>query len=228
MDRAGVGSPAELLQIVERDTTAYQTLVDRLTINVSQLFRNPDQFHILSTVVLPELMLARDEIRIWSAGCSYGAEPVSLAIAAMECFAGRRFTILATDVDDGVLEKASGGAFSEADMKNVSDERRRRWFRPDAGGWRCPAAEARISFEKHDVLSGRSIGTFDLISCRNVSIYFTEEAKERAHGLLVASLSPGGYVFIGSSEFIAHHNRLGLTNPFPFFYHLPATERRPA
>lgn len=218
--QAGAASFHHYLQLLERTPALLEEFRHRMTINVSELFRNPDKFAELEQELLPELLTNAPRLQVWSAGCSYGAESYSLAILLQELSPeARRSRILSTDIDDEMLARARSGLFSEAEMKNVSQVRRQRFFTPAEEGWK--AAEAlrqMIDFRHHDLLAEPFEKGFHLILCRNVVIYFTDDAKEGLYRRFCSSLVPGGLLFIGSTEHIFGARELGLEPISAFFY----------
>ena len=126
---------APYCQVLARDREALQRLKDFLTINVSEFFRDTDQFNVLRTQILPELLKKGSTINIWSAGCSMGAEPYSVAITLNELDPKGGFRILGTDLDQTILAKARAvGPYTEADIKNVGKHLRQKYFAPGAEG----------------------------------------------------------------------------------------------
>ena len=224
---AGAHTFREYLILLERDPDLLDAFRRRITINVSELFRNPDKFDELRDAIIPALALTRDRLRIWSAGCSYGAEAYSLAVILHELFGAGApaHRILATDIDDEMLALARQGHFSDADMKNVGRARRVRFFAPDRGDWRAAdPLRQMIDFRRHDLLTEPFARDFDLILCRNVVIYFTDEAKARLYRRFRDSLAPAGVLFIGSTEHIFSVRDIGLEPISSFFYRRMATE----
>ncbi len=222
MERAGADGYGAYLRLLDTDPRARQVFLDRLTINVSELFRNPEHFNTLAERVLPEVAAGKRSVRIWSAGCSYGAEPVSLAVLALEKLPGVSCEILATDIDESILKAAAKGEFQDPDMKNVNAQRRARWFSRDGSVWRAkPELMRLIRFLKHNLLADSAPGVFDLIVCRNVVIYFGDEAKDRVNRMFFQALRPGGYLFVGGTERVADSEQIGFDNPLPFFYRRP-------
>jgi chemotaxis protein methyltransferase CheR len=207
---------------LERDE-GFQLLVrDRITINVSEFFRNPDRFAYLETKVLPELM-RRGRLNVWSAACSIGAEPYSLAMLLAEAGGSRmaagRPNIWATDIDAYVLEKAKRGVYTDAEVAGVPPARRVRHLVRRPEGWEVrPEVRALVRFALHDLLADPFPGPFDLIACRNVAIYFTEEARQRLYRRFVAVLPPGGVLFVGATEAILYARDIGLEFLAPSFY----------
>jgi chemotaxis protein methyltransferase CheR len=212
----------EYARVLEKDATRRQEFKDYVTINVSEFFRDTDRFGDLERRVLPELLRNGAAVRIWSAGCSIGAEPYSLSIMLHELAPNRAHTILATDVDQTILNRAlSGRDYLASDIRNVGAERIKRWFtaQPDGKFSVGPAPKAMIRFQKHDLLADPyPMGPFDLIACRNVVIYFTEEAKDRIYAGFVKVLRPGGILFIGGTEAIMRPQMLGLSVMGAGFY----------
>ncbi|MDQ3809927.1 MAG: protein-glutamate O-methyltransferase CheR, partial [Chloroflexota bacterium] len=187
---------------------------DYVTINVSEFFRDGSRFGDLERKVLPALLEGSAGLRVWSAGCSIGAEPYSMAIILSELAARGSHRILATDIDDAILERArAGGDYLASDVRNVGVHRLARWFTRQADGrYRVgPQPRAMITFQRHDLLRDRyPTGPFDLIACRNVVIYFTEPAKERIYHGFARALRPGGVLFVGGTEALMRPQTLGL------------------
>jgi chemotaxis protein methyltransferase CheR len=197
-----------------------EAFLDRVTINVSHLWRHEDQWTALAKTVLPELA-ARGRVRAWSAGSSYGAEAFTLAAVAREAIPGIRMEIQGTDLDKRMVARARTGVFSREDARTAPVRTLERWFDKTAdGGWQAKAAlQSMCRFDVGDLLrmpvpSER----YDLVICRNTVIYFTEEVRDALHARLVASLAPGGYLVVGTSERVANPAALGLTSPFHFIY----------
>lgn len=223
MEQCGARSFQHYYALMETDRELLEHFLDRVTINVSELFRNPEQFEVLRARVLPELLESRGELGIWSAGCSYGAEPYSLAILLAELSPDGRHSILGTDMDDKMLARARDGVFGKQDVRGVSKARLSKYFeRTQEEGYKAKSLlKDMISFRRHNLLTDRFRTGFDLILCRNVVIYFTDEAKSVLYRRFYGSLRPGGHLFVGGTERIAHHNDIGFENTIPFFYRKP-------
>jgi chemotaxis protein methyltransferase CheR len=226
--RLKVADFAEYARLLEKNPERRQEFKDYVTINVSEFFRDNDRFRELERRVLPELLASGAGLRIWSAGCSIGAEPYSMAMLLRELAPGRNHTILATDIDQTILDRARAGkGYQLADIRNVGAERIARWFvaEPDGRYSVGPGARGLIRFEKHDLLRDRyPAGPFDLIACRNVVIYFTEEAKERIYQGFASALRPGGILFVGGTEAIMRPQSFGLQVMGPGLYRKDAKE----
>lgn len=222
LQRQKIASFAEYARVLEANAERRQEFKDYVTINVSEFFRDSDRFGELQRKVIPLLLADGTGLRIWSAGCSIGAEPYSLSILLNETAPGRNHSILATDVDQTILDRArAGAAYLATDLRNAGAERIRNWFVPTPDGKFSvgPAPRVAVRFQKHDLLrDAYPKGPFDLIACRNVVIYFTEEAKERIYQGFVGSLRSGGVLFVGGTEAIMKPQALGLTLLGPGFY----------
>ncbi|BDG59419.1 CheR family methyltransferase [Caldinitratiruptor microaerophilus] len=223
--RVGVPDLIQYSRLLQSDSRRLQEFRDFLTINVTEFFRNPDRFEDLKHKVLPALLRERRPLRIWSAGCSTGAEPYSIAIILDEIDPGGRHDILATDVDATALAQAREAVYQEREMKEVSPARRRRYFTETPSGWQVvPHIRSAVRFVQHNLLSDPFPGDLDLIVCRNVVIYFAEEAKTALYERFRRSLRPGGVLFVGGTESLLRARELGFTPLLPFFYTtLPAS-----
>jgi chemotaxis protein methyltransferase CheR len=175
---------------------------------------------VLRSSILPELERGR-RIRAWSAGCSYGAEAYSLAALGRTVAPGAQLSIDATDIDERVLARAREGWFSAEDARTAPADELRRHFEQVDGGWRASAELRRmVSFSRDDLLRARpAMATYDLILCRNVVIYFNEDAREQVHATLAGALRPGGYLVIGSTERVTQKvGDIDLETVRPFIY----------
>jgi chemotaxis protein methyltransferase CheR len=208
------------LQVMKRDRSEVDAFLDRVTINVSQLWRNPEQWDVLAKQVLPELAKS-GRVRIWSAGCSYGAEAYTLAAVCRATIPGAKVEIRGTDIDPRMVERAQAGSFNADDGRDAPKAELRRWFDLQADGtWQAKRElRAMTRFEVGDLLRLRTRAeAYDLVLCRNTVIYFTEEVRDDLHARLVASVRPGGYFVIGATERVAHARELGLSPTQPFTY----------
>lgn len=194
---------------------------DRLAINVSELFRNGDKWSQVEKEIIPELLKTSTSLKIWSAGCSYGAEAHSLAMILDQNFSGRH-SIIGTDIDEEALAQAKRGEFSVNDVRGVPAEYKRAYLEMRDGTFFATAQLRKyLSFKKQNLLADRFDRGFDLIMCRNVVIYFTEEAKAELYQKFFDALRPGGYLFVGSTERIFKANEIGFETEKPFFYKKP-------
>jgi chemotaxis protein methyltransferase CheR len=199
-----------------------QEFLDFFTINVSEFFRIPEKFQYLEKQVLPELLRRGGrEVRVWSAGCSNGAEPYSMAMILDEIAPLGRWSVLATDVDRTTLARAQrGDKYTPADLRNVGDRRLAKYFEPEtAGSYRVKdSLKKRVHFKVHDLLRDPFESGFQLILCRHVVIYFTEEAKDTLYKKFSDSLEEGGVLFVGGTEIIPRARDVGFEPMSVSFY----------
>jgi len=188
-----------------------QAMMAALTTNVTRYFREPHHFDHLRDVVMPKLVdHARrgGRVRLWSAACSNGQEPYSMAITVLSALpdaANLDVKILATDIDPNMVAEGKTGIYREEAVAPVPLELRRKWFKKSAGGWEV-ADELRrlVSFRELNLIGEWPMrGKFDAIFCRNVVIYFDEPTQERIWARFAPMLEPGGTLYIGHSERVA-------------------------
>ncbi len=203
------GDTATFLQEVKRDTAKRDALKDFITINVSEFYRDPEQWESFKKIVMGRFNRGAI-VNIWSAGCFIGAEAYTLAMLFAEIGVDARIT--GTDIDDGVLARATaGGPYTESDLRSVPDFLRKKYFtKSDAGEFVIPSIKQRAQFKKHDLLKDRYGTNYDVVLCRNVIIYFTDEAKIEIFKGFRNSLKPTGALFIGATEAILAASAIGL------------------
>lgn len=207
---------ADYVGVLERQPEEATALFRDLLINVTSFFRDPEAFEALRTQVIPRLFEGRgaaDTVRVWSPGCSTGEEVISLAILLREHMdtlrAPPRVTIFATDSDEHALAVARAARYPAALLDNVAPDRRRRFFSAQSGSM-VVAGEARelCVFSPHNVLRDPPFSRIDLISCRNLLIYFGSEAQRKVLPIFHYALRPGGFLFLGKSETIGRFSEL--------------------
>jgi chemotaxis protein methyltransferase CheR len=199
---------SQLQDRVIHDPAVFPALLDYLTVQVSEMFRDPSYFLALRTKVIP-LLRTYPSLKIWIAGCSTGEEAYSMAILLREEGLLERTLIYATDINLRALEQAEAGVYAIDRIAGFSDNHRRSGGTSSLSDY-YTAAYDRAVFDKslrtHIVFSDHSLATdsvfaeTQLVSCRNVLIYFTRELQERALGLFVGSLPHKGFLGIGSKE----------------------------
>jgi chemotaxis protein methyltransferase CheR len=221
MSRCHITTLQALANELKPGSDVLKEFMERFTINVSECFRDRPRFEQLAREIIPALAKSNNgAIRIWSAGCSYGAEPYSLAIILHEAHLTRGH-ITATDIDPKILAAAKAGeSFTTNDFKNLTKEIATRYFAP-IGQDHFRAAEALrpyLTFRQHNLLKPAPVDQCDLVLCRNVTIYFTEESKDQVTQYLVNALRPGGVLFIGETETIHRPQRFGLELRSTSFY----------
>jgi chemotaxis protein methyltransferase CheR len=218
----GLPNADALVARARQDPSLRQAFVDMLTINVSEFFRNPEAWDVLVAQYLKLMLLGQLSVRIWSAGCSLGFEPFTIAMLSREIAPHTPVYILATDLDETVLARARKGVYAEAQMAGVSPARRARFFRRVDNSWEAkPELQALITWRRHDLLRDPYEKPFDIICCRNVVIYFTEPAKVELYNRFRESLRPGGVLFLGATESIPNVRAVGLVPSGLTFYNRP-------
>ena len=226
ISRTSAPSVVAYCRMVESDRNMLEDLRTFLTIKVSEFFRDPLPFEQLKTEILPQLLMDRTRLNIWSTGCSVGGEPYSLAIILDKLTPFARHRIVASDIDVISLEKArAGGPYRSNEVRNVPTPLLREYFDVFEDSYRIKdRIRQKVDFKRHDLLRDPYESDFDLIVCRNVTIYFTEEAKVRLNQQFCQSLSPGGILFVGGTEAIARARELGLTTLGHCFYRKQPTD----
>ena len=200
-----IGSFSSYLDIVERESgEELVKLIDLLTTNKTDFFREPAHFDFLLRHVVPDVIETGRPLRIWSAGCSSGEEPYTLSMLLHESLPARYdFRLLATDICTQVVASARRGIYSAQQLGDVSTQRRQRFFTPgpDGSATVTPELRAPISFAHLNLMANWPMsGPFDVIFCRNVMIYFDKPTVTRLVDRFHALLSPRGHLFIGHSE----------------------------
>lgn len=210
----------EYVRLLRTDSSVFSEFINFLTINVSEFYRNPDQWEILDKVYFPELISKFGKrLNIWSAACSTGDEPYSLVMALSRHVPLGDIRIIATDIDKRILEQAKTGLYNEKSIKNVPEDLKKRYFRQIGPSFQISDEIRRcVSFRESNLLSDRFPDDLDMIVCRNVLIYFTDEAKEDIYRKFYRSLKSGGVLFIGSTEQVADYKEIGFGRRNSFFY----------
>ncbi len=210
------------IEEMKKEQSLYNRFVDHLTINVSEFFRNQAQWDVLKEKIIPELLTRSQDLKIWSAGCSTGQEPYSLAMTMEENFPRVKYSILATDFDIGVLNKAKSGLYTEREVNGMNQTYLTKYFQKEDKDYSVRnEVRKNITFKKHNLITERFENGFDLILCRNVVIYFTEETKAELYKNFFNSLKTGGILFTGSTEQIITAREIGYSSAAIFFYQKP-------
>ncbi len=209
-------------ELLKTNPQRYKEFVKKLTINVSEFFRNPERFEELWQRVLPELLNNNSHLRIWSAGCSNGAEPYSVALIVQELGAADRVQIFGTDIDQMILAKAREGVYEYNDLKNLPPQFLAKYFTIQNNRYYLnDTVKSMVEFLSHNLLKDPFFDSFDLILCRNVVIYFTEEAKKVLYQKFYESLKLGGYLLVGGTEPLLNYKKMGFISSSISFYQKP-------
>ena len=190
-----------------------------LTINVSEFYRNPGQWEILEKEIIPELLKKNNRLKIWSAACSTGEEPYSLVMLMSRFMNLTQIKLFASDFDEGAIAKAKRGIYSPKSLINLPKDFVDNYFVKSVENYEISEKiKSRVEFKKQNLLADKYTDSCDLIVCRNVMIYFTEEAKSEMYTKFRDALSPQGILFVGSTEQIIMPNRFKLEPLKTFFY----------
>ena len=201
----------------------FEEFVNYITINVSEFYRNPEQWKVMDEQIIPELIkkFGRN-LKIWSAACSTGDEPYSLVMAFSRHLPLSNIKIFATDLDKQVIAKAKVGLYSEKSIVSVPEDLKKKYFTQVGPSYKISdEIKARVEFKEHNLLKDIYPTDCHLIVCRNVLIYFTEEAKDEVFRKYYKSLASGGILFIGSTEQIINYKEMGYERKSSFFYQKP-------
>ncbi len=219
--KSDVKSYSDFVRVLKTDASVFDSFVDHLTINVSEFYRNPAQWKTLEQTVIPELTKNFGKrLKVWSAACSTGDEPYSLAMVLGEQLGFGHFEIIATDMDKEVLKKAEKGEYVRKSVSGLPSHYQNKYIE-DIGGGRVRVSDklrSSITFKRHNLLRDPYPRDMHLIVCRNVMIYFTEDAKDEIYRKFSASLRPNGIFFVGSTEQIIGASEYGFKGIQSFFY----------
>jgi len=222
MRTLGIPDYDAFIQAMAGDRSLFERFIDHLTINVSEFFRNAPQWEVLQKKILPQLLSQSPSLKIWSAGCSTGEEPYTMAMVLAENLPRGQHTILATDFDDRVLKKAQSGLYPTKNTIGIPPNYLHKYFTQQGPDYKAKDELKRyITFKKHNLLRDNFPEGFDLIVCRNVVIYFTEESKAGLYRRFFNALRPGGILFTGSTEQIIQSREIGYESSEIFFYMRP-------
>ena len=227
--RVGAASVAAYCKLLEKDRDALDKLRDFLTINVSEFFRDQEPFIKLRANVLPALLRENPALKVWSAGCSHGAEAYSVAILLAELGGYGRHQILGTDIDERTLARArAGGPYAPAEVKNVPKALLLKYFSTSDGAyWLNDQIRHAAQFKHHNLLGDPMPSGFDLVMCRNVIIYFSAEAKNTLFQKLARSLKESGVLWIGGTETVLDAESMSLQRIHNGFFRRVPAQRAP-
>lgn len=206
---------------INKDKALYNEFINYLTINVSEFFRNPEQWKVLNSEIIPNLLKnnGNKKLKIWSAACSTGEEPYSLVMTLSDFFNLRDIEVVATDIDKEAINKANVGLYSSKSIENTPEKFKNKYFIKTGNSYKISEEIKKcVKFNNHDLLKDSYPNNCDLIICRNVLIYFTEEAKEKIYKGFNDALKNNGVLFVGSTEQIILPHRYNFKAIKTFFY----------
>ncbi|TDF99347.1 CheR family methyltransferase [Paenibacillus piri] len=217
--KKGYATFAAFFEAMAKDKELLYEFLDRMTINVSEFWRNPNRWQVLEQTFIPDMLRKSKRLKCWSAACSTGEEPYTLAMILDQLNALQDAHLLATDIDDGALAKAKKGIYSDRSVKDVPSHYLAKYYKREQATFLISEELKKgIRFQKQNLLTDSFDTQFDLIICRNVMIYFTEEAKHELYHKFAKALKPGAILFVGSTEQIFSPGQYGLETAETFFY----------
>lgn len=210
---------AELKKVLSTDLTERKEFLEFITINVTEFFRNPELFMEFKDVIRKDLTKMGRGLKIWSAACSNGSEPYTIAMILKDISPSNSHDILATDIDPAILAKAKSGEYTELEVKNVNENYLKKCFTKEGNKY-CIKSDIKsiVRFKQHDLISDMYESNLDVIVCRNVVIYFKNETKDKIFKRFSSSLKSGGLLFIGATESIYNYKEFGLEKVTTFIY----------
>lgn len=221
IERKGFDGFESFFMGMKQDNVLLRTFVSYLTINVSQFYRNPNQWENFENEIIPYLKSNYGErLNIWSAACSTGDEPYTIAMILSKYVSIDKINIIATDIDEDVLSFAKEGIYPQKSLVDLPEEYVKKHFTPEGQNYFKIHEDIKkcVTFKKHNLLEDRYFSGMHLILCRNVVIYFTDEAKDEVYLKFHNSLVDNGILFIGSTEQILRARELGFKTMRTFFY----------
>ncbi len=218
-EKRGFSSFQDFFNEMMRNDELFHEFLDRMTINVSEFFRNPNRWEVLGETIIPMLLRDQTSLKVWSAACSTGEEPYTLVLLLTKWFSLSHIRIEATDLDQGAIERAKKGMYTAKSVQDVPSDQLLHYFNKDDLAYLINDEIKRcVNFKQHNLLAEPFKTGYDLILCRNVMIYFTEEAKADLYNRFSQSLRPGGVLFVGSTEQIFNPAQYNLKTIESFFY----------
>jgi chemotaxis protein methyltransferase CheR len=218
--KKGYATFVAFFDAIAKDKNLLYEFLDRMTINVSEFWRNANRWETLEKKFIPEMLQHNKRLKCWSAACSTGEEPYTLAMIIAETRGGLQdIQVSATDIDDGALEKARNGSYLDRSIRDVPAAYLKKYFKQDGIIFNITDDLKRaVKYQKQNLLLDKFESNHDLIVCRNVMIYFTEEAKHILYQKFAQALRSGGILFVGSTEQIFSPGQYNLEPADTFFY----------
>lgn len=218
-EKKGFNSFGDFFNGILKDRELLNDFLDRMTINVSEFYRNAQRWEVLEKKILPGLLEQNRNLKIWSAACSTGEEPYTIAMILSKLLPISQIKITATDIDENALARARIGVYPERSLNEVPETIRQKFFWREGSYYKVSEdIKKTVNFKKQNLLADDFGGPFDLIVCRNVLIYFTEEAKDQLYHKFSSALRKDGIFFVGSTEQIFNAGRYHLESAETFFY----------
>ncbi|MDP4162243.1 MAG: protein-glutamate O-methyltransferase CheR [Bacillota bacterium] len=218
-EKKGFSSFSDFFNEMNKNGELLNEFLDRMTINVSEFYRNYKRWEVLESKILPEILKTNKRPKIWSAACSTGEEPYTIAMIMSKFLPLSQVQVLATDLDDNVIARAKLGVYPERSLNEVPEDSKKKFFKKQGDHYLVSEEiKKTITFKKQNLLADPFGGPFDLIVCRNVLIYFTEEAKNTLYKKFSSALRKDGIFFVGSTEQIFNPGTYDFETEDTFFY----------
>ncbi len=218
-EKKGLKNFNDYYRLLEKDRQELFEFLDRMTINVSEFYRNYKRWEILEKKILPDMIKENKSPKVWSAACSTGEEPYTLSMVLSNFLPLKDVKIKATDIDSNVIARAKLATYQERSLQEVPSGVKNKYFTKQDDFYKVKdEIKNTVIFKRLNLLSDPFETGHDLIVCRNVLIYFTEEAKEQLYHKFSNSLKKGGILFVGSTEQIFQPTKYGFEVVDTFFY----------
>jgi len=222
VEKYGYSSYCSFLEAIKKNPELYNIFINYLTINVSEFYRNPNQWVLFENRILLDIFRNRNlsDLKIWSSACSTGDEPYTIAMILNKYIPFEKINVLASDIDMEAINKAKAGIYSYRNMKDLPKEFLEKHFTKIESDTYQISEKIRkcVTYRQLNLLEDQYPRGMDIIVCRNVLIYFTEEAKNNIMKGFSEALNKGGVLFIGSTEQIMNYNKFGFKPIETFFY----------
>lgn len=215
----GYASYQDYVKGLKADLGLYNEFINYLTINVSEFYRNPEQWEVLKSEVFPSLFDKNRTPKIWSSACSTGEEPYTLIMVLADFLPLNNIKIIASDIDKEALRKAKAGIYNEKSLEKLPEKYILKYFDKNGDTYIVKdEVKSRVEFMRHNLLTDPYPDKCDLVICRNVLIYFTEEAKSYVYNHFNKAMKNNGILFVGSTEQIISANKYCFSPMKTFFY----------
>lgn len=222
VEKYGYSTYCAFFEQLKVNQEIYNTFINYLTINVSEFYRNPNQWELFEKKIIPEIAKNKNlsEVKIWSSACSTGDEPYTVVMILNKFLPLEKIKVLATDIDNEAMSKAKAGVYPSRSIKDLPQEFITRHFTKLNNDLYQVSEKVRncVQFKRLNLLKDPYPSNMDIIICRNVLIYFTEEAKDAIFMEFSKALSKNGVLFIGSTEQIMNYQKFNVKPIETFFY----------
>lgn len=205
---------------LDKEQELFKEFINYMTINVSEFYRNPEQWKVVESLIFPQTIKKKGNVKVWSAACSTGEEPYTITMILSQFLPLSKISVIATDIDKEAMEKAKQGIYTKNSVKGVPTSVVSKYFSETLDKKLKISEDIKkcVSFKQHNLLKDAYMDGCDLIVCRNVMIYFTEEAKAEIYKKFSKSLTREGVLFVGSTEQIISPQKYDLKPMKTFFY----------